>query len=415
MGVIVIAMSIYTFGWGFVDPFFSIYLKTFSENYVTVGWFHTLSMFVAFLVLIPLSGLLDRRQHIRIIQGARLGYVCVGVLYLLAGILHFTPLLLIALIVHGLMFPCVWTASSAQLSLLSPRKEIGLTFGLYTSSYNIAWIFGILFMFFLPINQPLNVMFVPLICFSFLSWLYLRRHTRASADWPRPHETLVTSLRNVVKKDHVFRRFWLDMRTFNSEALLVYGLYFFVYAINILGITFIPLYAASLGLGIGEIGLLVVVINAPFLLSFLSAEIGDRTERLRMCAVGLGVSAVAFLCLALWHTSVWQLYLFAFLFMAGYAILVPSLSAVVTLLTAKPYMGTSHVLTDMMTGLALMIFSPLIGWTIDAWGWPFLFVSASACCVVLMCVTLATKGVFKRRNIQYHQEHPRVIYDQYVI
>lgn len=410
----VVAASLYTFGWGFADPFLALHLKSFSSHYATVGGFQTLSMCVGIVVLILLSGLLDRRHHYRIIQMARIGYAFVGLFYFLAGVFSSLPLLLVALVLHGASFPGIWTSTTAQLSTLAPRKEIGLTFGLYITLYSFTWMLGVLIASLFIDHVSVYMVFIPVSIFAMLSWLYTRNR-KLHYQHMQPTQSLHADLHREVFQDKLFRRFFKDIKALNSEALLMYVLYFFCYPMISIGVTFLPLYAASKGFSFQQVGLLVFIVNAPFLLSFISAEISDRTERLRNIVIGLGISSAGFFGLFFWHDALWHLYLFAFLFMAGYAMIIPSLVSVITLLTPATYRGTSAALIDLMIFLSIMIFAPLIGFAVDLRGWSFLFATAGFVFASWMIITLITKRIFKRRNIQYHKKHPRVMYDQYIL
>ena len=72
--LIVLVIFLRNLGWGFVDPFFSIYLKHFHENYVMIGLFSALLSLSALLSVIPLMRLGDKVKEATIIEDGEVLY-----------------------------------------------------------------------------------------------------------------------------------------------------------------------------------------------------------------------------------------------------------------------------------------------------------------------------------------------------
>src|SRR5690606_2723538 len=139
--------------------------------------------------------------------------------------------------------------------------------------------------------------------------------------------------------------------------------------------TFIPLYGRYIGLSLSQIGIVVAVLMLPFAFSFAAAEIADRSERMRNVMIGLFISGLSIAALALVeHHTMWTLLAFGMMSMVGYAIILPSLNAMITLLSPKKIQGSATAMTDMMVFCSIIVGSPIIGRMIDVFGWPSTFV-----------------------------------------
>ena len=99
--LIVLVIFLRALGWGFVDPFYSIYLNQFHENYTIIGLFASLLSFSALLATIPLIRLADKVKEAIIIGDGEVLYFFVIIAYVLAGIFQSIPLLILGLVFNG--------------------------------------------------------------------------------------------------------------------------------------------------------------------------------------------------------------------------------------------------------------------------------------------------------------------------
>lgn len=406
----ILSISLYNFGWGVADPFFSLYLAQFSDQYTVIGFYRTLAVVAGVLVLIPLGDLLDRVSHSRLIDSAKCGYVVIGLCYFLAGEYLSVPLLVFALLLNGALMPVVWTGTAATLRDYSDKKDAALTFGFFLTARQLLWILGIAASLYIVWKYPIHYVFIPVIIFPVLSILLSRKHLPT-----KHHEPFLLALKDLVFEDKIIVRFFKEMRGFNSEMWSSYFLTFLSVTIGLIGMAFIPLYAQEIGFSLSKIGVLVLVMNIPFLLSFVAAEIADRSERLRNIIIGFAISSISLGCMSLWHTEEWAVWVFSFLMMAGYAIALPSIDSITTVLTPKKYTGTGSALNDLFTFLSVMIFSPVIGYLIDALNWQYLFYTWAVVIGGLMAYTAVLQYIFKKRNLLYHINHPDSKNDPYII
>ncbi|MFH1426343.1 MAG: MFS transporter [Candidatus Kerfeldbacteria bacterium] len=405
----VISISVYQFGWGFADPFFSLYLGEFSSKYAVIGLFITLATVMGFIALIPLGALLDRISHHKIINFAKLTYIFIGLAYFCAGEFRSIPILVVALLLNGAFSAMVWTGTAATIRGKSTEKNSGLSFGFYVTANRIMYALGLGLALWVVGRFPIHYIFIPVIIFPAFSILLSQNRDEAGK------QTVRAALKALIVEDKIVGRVYNDVKQFNAEMWAMYAMFFCSYAIIPMAFSFIPLYALSLGYNIVEVGLITLVMNIPFLFSFISAEIADRSERLRNIIIGLGISSISLALLSIWHTNDWMLFAMSFLLVAGYSIILPSLSSVITVMTPKKFMGTSSAMIDMTMFGAMMVFPPFIGELIDGRGWDIAFMVIGLYLGILVIMTLFFQLVFKRRNIRYHHENPETKKNPYVL
>lgn len=406
----VASVSIYQFGWGFADPFMSIYLDEFSASYAVIGLFITLSTVMGVVMLVPVGAMLDRVRHSTMIDAAKLCYIFLGLGYFAAAELRSIPLLVAILLVNGATSSIVWAGTAATIRDYSTKKNSALAFGFYVTANRILFMAGLAISIYIVWKFPIHYIFLPVAVFPAFSILISRM-----APDDKHEQKVGPALRDVVVKDKVVGRVFKDFKEFNAETWWMYILYFLGYAIIPAGFTFLPLYADSLGLGVIQIGLLLLVMNLPFLLSFISAEIADRSERLRNVIIGFGVSALALVLLSIFHSNAVSLYILAFFVVAGFSIILPSISSVITILTPKKFMGTSSAMIDLMMFAAMIVFPPVIGELIDARGWETAFIVIGLYLGVLVLVTAMLQLFFKRQNLLNHINNPDTNNDPYIV
>ncbi len=405
----IISISIYNLGWGFADPFFSVYLKLFSDSYAVIGFFVTLATITGALILIPLGDLLDRVRHSRLINSAKIIYFFIAVAYFAAGYFQSIPLLVSALLVNGAMGALVWSGTSATLRDFADKKDSAITFGLYTTARQFTWIMGLGIALLVVTKLPIYYIFIPVMILAPLSIIFSRGRKA------KHHQLVRKAVKALVIEDKILGRFFREIQTFNKEMWVIFFFFFTAAAIPIFATYFIPLFAIANGFSLFQIGVLVVVMNLPYLFSFIAAEVADHSERLRNLIIGLGISAIAVAALSFWNTASWHLYLLGFFFMTGYAILIPSVSGIATMLIPKKYNGTGTAMIDLLIFSAVVLLAPLFGLLIDAIGWEQTFIVVSGVLGVLMVLAYIVQMVFRRQNLMYTINHPDTNHEPYIL
>lgn len=405
----VLSTAVYNFGWGFADPFMSIYFAEFSYDYAMIGWLQTLTMVVSVAMLVPVGDLLDRVNHQWLMIGAKIGYAVVGLLYFCAGEWHSVPLLIAARILNGALIPFVWTSAVATIRDYSTKKNASLAYGFYITASQLAFCFGLAIALWVVWKFPIHYIFIPVIFFPVISILF-NRHQK-----DRHAEPLGQALKDIIFTDKLFFRFLHELKHFSRELWAMYGLLFLLAIINMIAITYVSLYAISRGFTFVETGVLLLVMTLPYFFSFLSAELADRTERIRNTVIGIAISTIALFCFAIGVRSDWQIFASGFILVVGYAIALPSVGSMIDVMTPKKVNGRGAALTDMMFFMSVVCFAPIVGWLIDRGGWEYMFLSAACFFVIVLIWTLWLRYQFRKKNVAYHKQHPNAKNNPYII
>ncbi len=402
------SIAVYNLGWGFADPYFSIYLSGFGDNYGLIGLFQTILVVVTVFTLIPAGELLDRTSHRTLVNGAKWLYVLVGSGYIIAGATHSMSVLLGTLVLNGILIPFVWTGTSASLRTAATKKDATLIYGLFMAARQVAFAIGLLCSLLIIDRFPIYYIYFPVVCFIVLSIPLFPKDRR-------PRERLFPALRDIVIRDKIFLQFFKTLRRFPSELWWVELLLVLVSVTEVVALIFLPLFTLDQGFSLKQVGLLLVVMNIPYLLSFIPAEIADHTERLRMFIIGSLIAGMALVSLVVWHAQWWQIALSAAILTLGQGIAVPAASAVAAMVTPRRHAGVTSALLDSDTFIVYIIFAPLIGILVDRTGWntTLLVVAVQLFFVAVLATVL--RRMFLRRQHLFHALHPKSNNNPYIV
>lgn len=402
------SISLYNFGLGFTEPFFSLYLSSFFDQLAIVGALNTLGTFAGILILLPLGALLDRVRHDKIMIIAKLGYVFAAVLFFVAGEVGAVSVLLVALILQGMLIPTVWTTASATLRDYSHKRDAAVMYGLFESATHLLWILGLGMALLIVWQFPLHYIFLPMMILPLLS-IALNVHPDE-----HHHQSLRKGVQKVFTKDKVVKHFFRTASKWRSEVLMMLALVGVGALVPLIGITFVPLYAAEQGFSVDRVGVLVLIANLSFLLSFFSGEISDRAGYVNNIVVGFFVSAMALFSLAFATTSM-GIFASTFLFTAGYALFFPAIQAVITSLISKKHTGIASAAVHMCMLLSVAVASPIIGVLIDVLTWKTSFFIWATVFLFTSVVSLLVAHLLKKRKMLYDKTHQNDQYSPYLL
>ncbi len=323
--LISVLMALRTFGWGFADPFFSIFIQQFSGSYTAVGFFLSLMGFVALLTLVPLLRLADHVKDTQIFLDGQALYLLVAAGYTAAGFTHSVPVLVGTLMIHGIAQPMLLVGAEAYISKHSNGGS-ATAFGLYIAMDCLGWVLGMLVAAFTVQWYGLNYMFLFVLPSVFAS-LFLVSHIHDGG-----LKSYLAGLFKYFRHRSDFEALAADMRNLSPRALFLLAVSFFDGVVQMFSYVFIPLLAVSLRLGLKEIALLMAVMYLPFLFSFFFSEVADRFSRSVMIACGLLLTSAAFFLLRL-MTDPAALVVLAALLSLSMAIVRPSTSGALARLT----------------------------------------------------------------------------------
>src|SRR3989338_8001270 len=92
---------LFQFGFGFIDPWWTLYANAITHSYWLVGVALSLFALSGLLITFPLGKVIDQFDHKKIIRASLYMYLLVAALYLAAGHLISVPLLMMAVIING--------------------------------------------------------------------------------------------------------------------------------------------------------------------------------------------------------------------------------------------------------------------------------------------------------------------------
>ena len=408
--MIIASMAIYMFGWGFADPFLSVYLSTFADDYSTIGDYHSYGSIAALFVLFFIAELIERTRVDKMLNFIKCAYAFVGVSYFIAGITQSLTILIPTIIVHGILASSVWSTASALMREIAKPKEVNMTWGLYHAARNLAFVCGIAIALIFVSRLPIYYIFVPIIIFPPLSVLLTKK-----IDSGVEKEPFSVAIKDIVIKDKLIMRFFYDLREMKKEIWFMYIMQFFHYAIYSVMYTFLPLFAVSQGYGIMGIGLLVLVSHVPFLFSFVAAEMADSSERMMNIIFGFAISATGFFLLSFWNTTGFALAVGIFVIMSGVALLAPSIAGMVTMLAPRKASGTTSVMMSYMMFSSSAVISPIMGRLVDSYDWSQTFAILGSAFILITMMVVAIRWYFHRQNMIYHINHPTSKKQPYIL
>jgi len=137
---------------------------------------------------------------------------------------------------------------------------------------------------------------------------------------------------------------------------------------------FLPIFAASMGIGASEVGILLSVVFLTALLQRPFGKLADRYNKFYMVLIGTTSGAVAILMIT-FASNFWQLLIICFVIGVTGALAIPAASAMVVQIGKHVGMGTSMGIfhTAMSVG---MIIAPLtLGMVMDSFGVGYIFLA----------------------------------------
>ncbi len=320
-----------SFGWGFVDPYFSIYLKQFHDNYTLVGFFVSLMSVSALLAILPLLRVTDRMRERVIIKDGELLYLVSILGYVVAGLFKSIPLLLLVLFFHGMAITFVAVGTEAYIRKHNVKGKTG-PFAYYVAMDYCGWVLGMLIAAFTVQYYSLNSMFLFVVP-GVLASLFILPHIRE-----RGISSFFRAVRRCFRTRQDITGLFQDARSLSPKMVFFFILAFFDGAIRMCTLVFIPLLALTIEMDLRSIALLMAVMYMPFIFSFFISELTDRLRQMHVIAAGLFIGALSFILLYFIVHQVWIMVLAAAISLSM-AIIRPAYNGAITRLTPRRMLG----------------------------------------------------------------------------
>jgi len=358
--LIVLVIFLRSLGWGFVDPFWSIYLSYFHGNYTVIGLFSALLSFISLLSIIPLMRLGDKVKEATIIQDGEVLYFFAILSYIFAWSFKSVPMLILGLILNGVAQTFVVVGTEGYIRKHNGAGKNG-PFAYYVALDYFGWILGMLMAAYAIPYYGFGTMFL-FVMPSIVAGLFIL---------PLIHERGVRSLFRGFKRYFHSRQdveeIYKDCRLLNPKMVFFLILAFFDGMIRIFSYIFIPLFALSINLSLRSIALLMAVMYLPFIFSYFFSEVSDRMHRMTVIAIGLFIGALSFIFLSFIFSRVWVLVLAATISLS-LAIIRPAYNGAITRLTPRRMLGEVTGYNSFVERLGRIIGPILMGLIADAFG-----------------------------------------------
>ena len=383
--LIVFVMFLRTFGWGFVDPFFSIFVDEFSRNYTVVGAFLSLMSVISLLTVIPLMRLADKVKDARIMEDGEIFYLFTVAFYIAAGFMKSVPLLLIAFILNGIAHSFVIVGAESYIRKHNGGSGNSRAFGYYTALSYSGWMLGMFIAAYLIPYYSFNTMFLFILPSIVISFFILPRIRE------RGFKSFFRGLKKYFHKTEDFKSIISDLKSLNHKMFFFLMLAFFDGMIVMFAYVFIPLFALTIDLGLKEIALLLAAMYFPFVFSFFFSEFADRTKKMNLIAMGLFIGALSFILLSFIVHQLWVVVLACFISLS-LAIIRPAYNGMITQMTSHRMLGEVTGLNNLFVRLGHIVGPILSGLIADAYSIQISFFVIAVLAFSLGVVTILLRG-----------------------
>ena len=383
--LIVFVLFLRSFGWGFVDPFYSIFVDTFTKNYTGVGSLISIMNLTSLLVMLPLMRLADKMKDTVIMRDAEVVYIFCILFYVLAAFTGNLPMLMIAFFLNGVALPFMIVGAETYIRKYACPEAQTRSFAFYTALNYLGWILGMLIGAFTFQYYGFKLMFLFVLPSAFAGLLILK-HIRE-----RGIRSMLGGFKKYFHNGHDFTAILENIRYLNPRTFFFLMLSFFDGVIVMFSFIFIPLFAVSINLGFRQIALLMAVMYFPFIFSFIISEATDRLRKMDLIAVGLFIGGLSFFFLSFIIGQLWIVVLVA-LKSLSLAIIRPSYNGMLSHLTPRRMMGEVTGLNNIALRLGYVIGPVLSGIIADKYGIQIAFFGIAIFAFVLAMFALIFKG-----------------------
>ncbi len=383
--LIAFVLFIRTFGWGFVDPFFSIFVNGFTKNYAGVGGLISIMNLASLLAMIPLMRLADKMKDTVIMRDAEVIYIFAIVFYLLAAFTQSLPFLVVAFILNGIALPFMVVGAETYIRKYSNPESQTKSFAFYTALNYLGWILGMLIGAFTVQYYGLKWMFI-FVLPSAIAGLLVLKHMKE-----RGLRSMLGGLKKYFHNGHDFGVIYDDVKSLNRRTFFFLILSFFDGIIVMFSFVFIPLFALSIDLNLREVALLMAVMYLPFIFSFLISEVTDRLKRMDVIAMGLFIGGFSFILLSFLVGQLWVAVL-ATMTSVSLAIIRPVYNGMITRLTPHRMLGEITSLNNIALRLGYVVGPVISGLIADQYSIQVAFFVIAIFAFALAALTLSLRG-----------------------
>lgn len=383
--LIVLALFLRSLGWGFVDPFFSIFVDGFSKNYAGVGGLISIMNLTSLVAMVPLIRLADKMKDTVIMRDSEVLYVLAILFYLLSAFTGNLALLVLALILNGVALPFMIVGAETYIRKYTNPEKQSNSFAFYTALNYLGWILGMVIGAFTVQYYGLKLMFLFVLPGS-LAGLLILKHIRE-----RGLRSMISGFKKYLHNGRDLEVILEDIKTLNKHTFFFLLLSFFDGVIVMFSFIFIPLFALAVDLSLKQVALLVAVMYLPFVFSFIISELTERLKRMDVIAMGLFIGAASFVLLSFLVQQLWIVIL-ATMTSVSLAIMRPAYNGMLTRLTPRRMLGEVTGLNNIALRLGYVVGPISIGLIADRYSLQAAFLGIAIFAFVLAVLALSFKS-----------------------
>lgn len=389
--LVVLVIFLRALGWGFVDPYFSIFVSEFTGSYAGVGSLISIMNFTSLLAIIPLVRLADKVKDTTIMRDGEVMYFFAITFYLLASSTGRLPFLILAFICSGIAYPFVIVGVEAYIRKRCNAKCTASSFGFYTALHYLGWISGMVLGAFGFQYYGFKYMFL-FVLPSVIIGFYVLQNIKESG-----LKSLFSGITKYFHRREDFKAIAKDIKELNNRTFFIMLLAFFDGAIVMFTFIFIPLFAISLNLSLREVALLMAFAYMPFVFSYIISEATEQLKRINLITTGLFIGAISFVLLALVLDYTWVLVLTA-INSLSLAIVRPAYNGMLTQLTPRRILGEVTGLNNIMMRLGYVIGPIVTGHFADKYSLQHAFVVMAIFAFFLATSCFLFRGIETLKN-----------------
>ena len=363
-----LAFLIYSFSWGMILPYFSIYLASIVPNYSQVGFIISLMSIVAAVISIFIGDLIDKVGRKKILLFAFINYLVIGPIY---TVTHSVSALVAARVYHGVAAVGIWIPGRTYVRDISPAHKKSEYMGyFYTASalaYTIGPVFGALIITFFDIRSLFYAVgFAAIIAATIVHHI---------PDSIKPKRSISQGLKDVMFKDKFIAKELKDYTDEKSMGVKVTMISFLSKMSSAILVMVVALYINSIGGSLWQIGLVYSLMYLPFIFQFVFGEMADTFGAKKILTIGASLACVFFFALFFANNYSYIL-LFTLLGSCGLAMVAPVVSGYVSRM-AKDNNGEITGIYGAGADMAAFTGPLVAGLIADMYGLNFVFVFAA--------------------------------------
>lgn len=348
-------MFFFELGFGFIDPWWSIYIDKITANYFVTGMVIALFSITGLLVALPLGQVIDHFSHKHIIRASLLMYLVVTGLYFVAGHTGSISLLVVAVLINGISSIIIYETSQAYVDS-HYQGDKSFNYSLVVSLDALGYLVGTLAVLAVVTWWPLYYGYLVVALFILFTLLIEGRLPTSS----QPTTNYANLLREIFSKNMLRRA---------VKALPHYPLFFYVQIVCIFFILFIsfgfqiflPLFGVEQRLSLIEVGLVAVFFQVPIFLSAYYAILIEKIAKQYIVLVFFTLTALLMIIFYAWHSFV-AFYLVSFFLSSALTILNITVRPVLFSLSPSHLEGEAAAITKGAEKLATIVAPLMVGW-----------------------------------------------------